>query len=86
MDNGFRSGEYESSKIELVQSYKVVNEETGEYKTKAMIASLEKLNASPLECVMVGDHHNDIIGAREKQATRSGIFFEKGRKVCNIYE
>lgn len=30
MDNGFRSGEYESSKIELVQSYKVVNEETGE--------------------------------------------------------
>ena len=30
MDNGFNSGEYETSKIELVQSYKVINEETGE--------------------------------------------------------
>lgn len=30
MDNGFNSGDYESSKIELVQSHKVINEETGE--------------------------------------------------------
>ena len=30
MDNGFNSGEYETSKIELVQSYRVINEETGE--------------------------------------------------------
>jgi phosphoglycolate phosphatase len=41
---------------------------------------LEKLNANPLECVMVGDHHNDIIGANENNVKSIAVTYGYGVK------
>ena len=41
---------------------------------------LEKLNANPLECVMVGDHHNDIIGANENNIRSIAVTYGYGVK------
>ncbi len=41
---------------------------------------LEKLNANALECVMVGDHHNDIIGAKENGIKSVAVTYGYGVK------
>ena len=41
---------------------------------------IEKLNANPLECVMVGDHHNDIIGANENNVKSIAVTYGYGVK------
>lgn len=41
---------------------------------------LEKLNANPLECVMVGDHHNDIVGAKENNVKSIAVTYGYGVK------
>ncbi len=41
---------------------------------------LEILNANPNECVMVGDHHNDIIGANENKIRSVAVTYGYGVK------
>lgn len=47
---------------------------------------LEILNANPNECVMVGDHHNDIIGANENKIRSIAVTYGYGdRKKLNKF-
>ncbi len=41
---------------------------------------LEKLNAKADECVMVGDHHNDILGAKENNVKSIAVTYGYGVK------